>query len=347
MQAQQEFKMPPRISLGDNSNGTTSPHDSVGNVTTHPVANRVSEALPDSSTHSPEVESVSKHTFLPSVSSHDEAPKTKPGGAGRKGQPWSEAEHLAFLAGLKKLGKGNWRGISRYYVQSRTPTQVASHAQKHFMRLNGVTKRKSRFSVLEQVAVSQGLLNANASLPASATPSQPETLTTLQEQQRSASSSMPFSGPYTSTVQMPTFYGALPVFPAFLAGQPVALVHTPAGLMNAAHIVPQPVTPGQIMPQMAFAHVNPVHCSQPAHPLNTSCSLTMSRENANTAKEGTQDPEGCKSCLHRPTATHVGPKQGDKVAEALASAASATNKEHWQGKPSQHSAFSLPALTMS
>lgn len=66
------------------------------------------------------------------------------------GQPWSESEHLAFITGLKKLGKGNWRGISRYYVPSRTPTQVASHAQKHFMRLNGVTKRKSRFSLLEQ-----------------------------------------------------------------------------------------------------------------------------------------------------------------------------------------------------
>jgi SHAQKYF class myb-like DNA-binding protein len=76
----------------------------------------------------------------------------------KKGQPWTEAEHLGFLAGLKKLGKGNWRGIARYFCPSRTPTQVASHAQKHFMRLNGVTKRKSRFSMLEQAACAQGLL---------------------------------------------------------------------------------------------------------------------------------------------------------------------------------------------
>jgi len=68
----------------------------------------------------------------------------------RKGQPWSASEHVAFLRGLEKLGKGNWRGISRHFVPSRTPTQVASHAQKHFLRLGGNTKRRSRFSAIEQ-----------------------------------------------------------------------------------------------------------------------------------------------------------------------------------------------------
>lgn len=66
------------------------------------------------------------------------------------GVPWTESEHLAFLVGLKKLGKGNWRGVSRYFVPTRTPTQVASHAQKHFLRLQGVSKRKSRFSLVEK-----------------------------------------------------------------------------------------------------------------------------------------------------------------------------------------------------
>lgn len=47
----------------------------------------------------------------------------------RVGQPWTETEHAAFVEGLKKLGKGNWRGISRVFVTTRTPTQVASHAQ--------------------------------------------------------------------------------------------------------------------------------------------------------------------------------------------------------------------------
>ena len=50
------------------------------------------------------------------------------------GVPWTEEEHRRFLLGLQKLGKGDWRGISRNFVVSRTPTQVASHAQKYFIR---------------------------------------------------------------------------------------------------------------------------------------------------------------------------------------------------------------------
>ena len=41
------------------------------------------------------------------------------------GQPWTSEEHLQFLAGLRKLGRSNWRGISRYFVPTRTPTQVS------------------------------------------------------------------------------------------------------------------------------------------------------------------------------------------------------------------------------
>lgn len=67
-----------------------------------------------------------------------------------KGVPWTEHEHLQFLDGLDKLGKGNWRAVSRYFVPTRTPTQVASHAQKHFLRIKGVSKRRSRFAAIEQ-----------------------------------------------------------------------------------------------------------------------------------------------------------------------------------------------------
>lgn len=52
-----------------------------------------------------------------------------------------------FLLGLKKYGKGDWRNISRNYVVTRTPTQVASHAQKYFIRQLSGGKDKRRASI--------------------------------------------------------------------------------------------------------------------------------------------------------------------------------------------------------
>ncbi|KAJ6795215.1 transcription factor DIVARICATA-like [Iris pallida] len=65
----------------------------------------------------------------------------------KKGVPWTEEEHKLFLMGLKKYGKGDWRNISRNFVYTRTPTQVASHAQKYFIRLNSGGKDKRRASI--------------------------------------------------------------------------------------------------------------------------------------------------------------------------------------------------------
>ncbi|GMJ04842.1 MYB hypocotyl elongation-related, KUODA1 (Chinese for enlarge or expand) [Hibiscus trionum] len=70
----------------------------------------------------------------------------------KRGVPWTEEEHRMFLLGLQKLGKGDWRGISRNYVISRTPTQVASHAQKYFIRQSNVSRRKRRSSLFDIVA---------------------------------------------------------------------------------------------------------------------------------------------------------------------------------------------------
>ncbi|KAJ9544256.1 hypothetical protein OSB04_023963 [Centaurea solstitialis] len=65
----------------------------------------------------------------------------------KKGIPWTEEEHRQFLLGLKKYGKGDWRNISRNFVTTRTPTQVASHAQKYFIRQLSGGKDKRRSSI--------------------------------------------------------------------------------------------------------------------------------------------------------------------------------------------------------
>uniref|UniRef100_A0ACD5ZZP9 Uncharacterized protein n=2 Tax=Avena sativa TaxID=4498 RepID=A0ACD5ZZP9_AVESA len=70
----------------------------------------------------------------------------------KKAVPWTEEEHRTFLAGLEKLGKGDWRGIAKNFVTTRTPTQVASHAQKYFLRQTNPNKKKRRSSLFDMMA---------------------------------------------------------------------------------------------------------------------------------------------------------------------------------------------------
>nr|GME03939.1 transcription factor MYB1R1-like [Ipomoea batatas] len=84
------------------------------------------------------------------ASADDAVPNQSSSGRERKrGVPWTEEEHKLFLLGLQKVGKGDWRGISRNFVKTRTPTQVASHAQKYFLRRSNLNRRRRRSSLFD------------------------------------------------------------------------------------------------------------------------------------------------------------------------------------------------------
>lgn len=80
-----------------------------------------------------------------------------------------------FLLGLETYGKGDWRSISRNFVVSRTPTQVASHAQKYFNRLNSVNKERRRTSIHDITIASSGDSKA-PQVPIAAAPTFSQTL---------------------------------------------------------------------------------------------------------------------------------------------------------------------------
>lgn len=76
----------------------------------------------------------------------------------KKGVPWTEEEHRRFLMGLLKYGKGDWRNISRNFVVTKTPTQVASHAQKYYIRQKvsgGKDKRRPSIHDITTVNLTQ------------------------------------------------------------------------------------------------------------------------------------------------------------------------------------------------
>ncbi|KAL3636592.1 hypothetical protein CASFOL_018891 [Castilleja foliolosa] len=67
----------------------------------------------------------------------------------KAGRPWTEDEHELFLKGLAKYGRGDWKSISRKMVITRSPSQVASHAQKYYQRLDKDEDQRKRRSIFD------------------------------------------------------------------------------------------------------------------------------------------------------------------------------------------------------
>ncbi|XP_004513250.1 transcription factor SRM1 [Cicer arietinum] len=177
----------------------------------------------------------------------------------RKGIAWTEDEHRLFLLGLDKYGKGDWRSISRNFVVTRTPTQVASHAQKYFIRLNSMNKDRRRSSIHDITSVNNGDVS---------TPQGPMTGQTNGSAGNSAGKSIKQVPTSTTGVPGAGIYAA-PTIGQPIGGPLVSAVGTPVNLSGPPHMaygirapVPGTVVPGAPMNMVPMSYPMP-HTSAP------------------------------------------------------------------------------------
>nr|CAD1834746.1 unnamed protein product [Ananas comosus var. bracteatus] len=155
----------------------------------------------------------------------------------KKGIPWTEEEHRLFLLGLDKFGKGDWRSISRNFVISRTPTQVASHAQKYFIRLNSINRDRRRSSIHDITSVNSGEVSSS-----------PQGPITGQG-----------NGTHPATIRPPMAHQPLPSQPPIPA---VGMYGPPLGHPVPGHMISAIGTPVMLPPPGHVPYVVPV-----AHPV--------------------------------------------------------------------------------
>ncbi|XP_042502630.1 transcription factor SRM1-like [Macadamia integrifolia] len=158
----------------------------------------------------------------------------------RKGIAWTEEEHRLFLLGLDKYGKGDWRSISRNFVVSRTPTQVASHAQKYFIRLNSMNKDRRRSSIHDITSVGNGEVSApQGPITGQTNGSSAGASDKSSKIPHQAPAGAPGVGVYGTTIGQP------------VGGPLVSAVGTPVNFAGPPHVaygvrppIPGPVVPG-------------------------------------------------------------------------------------------------------
>ncbi|XAR53175.1 hypothetical protein NMG60_11021611 [Bertholletia excelsa] len=171
----------------------------------------------------------------------------------RKGIAWTEEEHRLFLLGLDKYGKGDWRSISRNFVVTRTPTQVASHAQKYFIRLNSINKERRRSSIHDITSVNSadvsgpitGQANGSATGPVSGKTSKPTPQTAATNSgvgmYGTPTIGQPVGGPLVPAVGTPVNANLHPS-PAHIA-YPVPGAPMNMGPTSMAYPIPMPHAP--------------------------------------------------------------------------------------------------------
>ncbi|KAI3474719.1 hypothetical protein Pfo_029904, partial [Paulownia fortunei] len=106
-----------------------------------------------------------------------------------------------FLLGLKKYGKGDWRNISRNFVTTRTPTQVASHAQKYFIRQLSGGKDKRRSSIHDITTVNLG--ETKSPSPEKDRPHSPEKSNLIMQSQHNLDTNVVVRATYDSELTNP------------------------------------------------------------------------------------------------------------------------------------------------
>ncbi|KAI3785619.1 hypothetical protein L1987_44743 [Smallanthus sonchifolius] len=161
----------------------------------------------------------------------------------RKGIPWTEEEHRLFLLGLDKFGKGDWRSISRNYVISRTPTQVASHAQKYFIRLNSMNRDRRRTSIHDITSVNNGDVSSHQiPITGQSGSTNPSTVGAPMKHRPHQPSMLPGMGMYGAPMGHPV--AAAPGHMPSAVGTPVMMPHShhPPYVMPVAYPMAPPPT---------------------------------------------------------------------------------------------------------